>query len=55
MKRRAILTAVLLTFIATQALAAPVMDPEKLFDAVKVFTDKVLVLNDFIEFSEFDL
>ena len=55
MKRRAILTAVLLTFNATQALAAPVIDPEKLFDAVKVFTDKVLVLNDFIEFSEFDL
>ncbi len=55
MKRRAILAGVLLTLTATQVLAAPVIDPEKLFDAVKVFTDKVLVLNDFIEFSEFDL
>jgi hypothetical protein len=40
--------------LATKPVFAQAKQGE-LFDAIKVYTDKLLVMNDFIEFSEFDM
>jgi hypothetical protein len=44
------------TILCISATSAKAVDRnDAFFDAVKVYSEKVLVLNDFIEFSEFDM